>query len=703
MINRNVKAKLAIALSVLMLFSSPFSAGAAAAAPSPSHPGVDELPSVFELPNLFKFNDGTPLTTLDQWQARREEIKDSLQYYEYGYIHDPDRLTARRTGNTLTVDMEVDVKDENGQVTSVRKASFNVNISIPSATQYPAAYKDGVLVDKFPTFIGGDPLTTSGQVTGAQLGYASMPMPNVSTDTGAADPTGVYYSLFPYVKGDIQYDTGTLIARAWGYSRVVDALKIRSEQYPGGLFPEVDDSKLITYGFSRDAKIAMLASAFDERLFMTWVGHSGQFGASTIRYTYDSKKYPAGNNADFTNYTADEIDPDSFYSGRTGARKEQIDRAYDGTTYYRWFTSRLPESFRQENKYQLPIDHHMTLALIAPRPLMVFEGMDDFWNGAESVALSVNAARLAYQMYEGTGVYREGYGYEDYIGFIATPQLRHATANTEKANFYAMAQLVLRGIDPKYGSDSTAGYVATPIYPITVQPGFEYSPFAVTDPSAMPWSFPGQYSLGTTSDVRLLVEGTNRNLTILSDAPKVELLSPSGENLGTAETSDGKASIYIKAEDAVAGTYSLRTVGTEKVAKEVKIPSYTWEFMMRPEINYVNEEYTWYISFPERINNLGDDKAVFSYDTRSAAELANDKWTGNDPVSSVQIQNYGVMLRYFERHHKLGIAGGGSTPASYGPSFTPPKYMNIDNLEFPDLFPGFTFDLQMDIPATLAG
>lgn len=28
--------------------------------------------------------------------------------------------------------------------------------------------------------------------------------------------------------------------------------------------------------------------------------------------------------------------------------------------------------------------------------------------------------------------------------------------------------------------------------------------------------------------------------------------------------------------------------------------------------------------------------------------------------------------------------------------------MFIDNLQFPDLFPGFTFDLQMDIPATLA-
>ncbi len=688
-----IRACAALAIGGVSLFAS--------TANAQSHPGPDQLPFVYELPNLFKFNDGRPLTTLEQWQERREEIKDYLQYYEYGYIHEPDRLTASRTGNNLRVDMEVDVKDANGQVVGVRTAGFTVAVTIPTAAQYPAAYQDGVLVEKFPTFIGGQPLTTNGQITGQQLGYASIATPSVSSDTSAGAPTGVYWTLFPYVQGDVKYDTGTLLAQAWGFHRVVDALKIRNEQYPNGLFPEIDDTKLITYGFSRGGKIAMLASAFDERLYMTWVGHSGQFGASTIRYTYDSKKYPQGNNANASSYTAAEMDPNSFYSGVTGARKEQIDRAYDGTNYFRWFTSRLPDNFRQENKHQLPVDHHMTLALIAPRPMMVFEGMDDFWNGAESVAIAVNAARLAYQMYEGTGAYREGLGYEDYIGYIASPRLAHATNNTEKANFHAMAELVLRGVTPPYGSNSTAGYVATATAPVTVFPGFEYNPFAVTDPSAMPWAFPGQYSLGTTTDLRLVVEGTKRNLTILSDAPAVELVSPSGGVLYTAPTSNGKATIYLDAKDDPSnGPYTLRTVGSQKVGKQVKVPYYSWEFMMRPEITTI--ENSWYISFPERINNLGEDQAIFYFDTRSPEELMGDRWTGNDPVSSVQVQNYGVMLRSFQIHHKLGIAGGGQSAATYGPRFTPPTKMFIDNLQFPDLFPGFTFDLQMDIMDTLA-
>ena len=136
-----------------------------------------------------------------------------------------------------------------------------------------------------------------------------------------------------------------------------------------------------------------------------------------------------------------------------------------------------------------------------------------------------------------------------------------------------MAQLVLRGVNPNYGSESTAGYLATATAPITVMPGFEYNPFAVTDPSAMPWAFPGQYTLGTTPDIRLLVQGTKRNLTILSDAPAVQLLSPSGGLLYTAATVNGRATIHANGdEDPSAGPLNLRTVGSGKVAKQFKVP-----------------------------------------------------------------------------------------------------------------------------------
>ena len=726
---------IALILSAIMLLCCTSSF----ASPGTSHPGIGELPWVYELPNLFAFNDGTPLNTLAEWQARREEIKDYLQYYEFGYIHEPDRLTASRGAlvngvmnpDAIRVDMEVDVKDALGNVVDTRRDGFTLALNIPTAAEYPGAFDGGgTQIERFPMFIGGDPLGANNSgPTGKNLGYAYAAFPSVSTDTTATRPTGVYWNLFPLsLPGDAgydpMYDTGTLIATAWGVHRLVDALKLRGGAYGDkGLFPEIDDEKLITYGFSRNGKMALLASGFDERIAMTWVGHSGQFGASTIRYSYDSKKYPVGNNPDYTSYTEAEMQEydsgyrSSFYSGRASGRKEQIDRGYDGTNYFRWFTSRMYNNFTKENKYQLPVDHHMAISLIAPRPMLVFEGIDDFWNGAESVAISVNACRLAYQMYEGTGVYRTisgepaGEAWKNYIGYISSPGLRHTTSNTEKCNFLAMSEFALRGIVPKFGQPSEAyspGVTGNAPYPVpapnTVFEHFDWNPFMVTDPSAMPWSFPGQYSLGTTPDFRLLVENMSRNVTILSDAPSVELLAPDGSLIGSATPAGGQASIFLSADKAVAGYYTLRTVGAGKVAKEVKIPCYTFEYMLRPEICRITEEYSWYICFPERINNTGADKAVFYYDTRSAAELAGDRWTGNDPVSSVQIQNYGVMLRSFERHHKLGIPGGANyNTLADPPVFTPPSYMFIENLQFPDLFPGFTFELQLDIPDTLDG
>ena len=74
--HKNAQRTLAIALSVLMLFCSLPAGAAVDLAPPP--PGVDELPWVYELPNLFQFNNGAPLTTLDQWQARQQGVATGL-------------------------------------------------------------------------------------------------------------------------------------------------------------------------------------------------------------------------------------------------------------------------------------------------------------------------------------------------------------------------------------------------------------------------------------------------------------------------------------------------------------------------------------------------------------------------------------------------------------------------------------------------
>ncbi len=47
-------------------------------------PGVDKLPTRTEMPDILTMDDGTRVTTLAQWKKRREEIKQTLEYYAVG-------------------------------------------------------------------------------------------------------------------------------------------------------------------------------------------------------------------------------------------------------------------------------------------------------------------------------------------------------------------------------------------------------------------------------------------------------------------------------------------------------------------------------------------------------------------------------------------------------------------------------------------
>src|SRR5260221_8622954 len=67
-----------------------------AAPASAPPPGVDQLPPVPELPDPFKFNDGSRMKTKADWEKRREEIKELVLTYEYGHpAPPPGNVTGR--------------------------------------------------------------------------------------------------------------------------------------------------------------------------------------------------------------------------------------------------------------------------------------------------------------------------------------------------------------------------------------------------------------------------------------------------------------------------------------------------------------------------------------------------------------------------------------------------------------------------------
>jgi endo-1,4-beta-xylanase len=373
---------------------------AAYAVPTPAFLGPADLEDYYGLPDPFTFLDGHKVETEDDWAARRAEIFDMIQYYLYGYVHIPTVTQVSRNGTAISYTLS------NAPQVAVDPSLAPATVNVSVTFSFNAANGVGNR-DKLPVMIGGS----------NSAGFASSGWPgNTNQAGGTQSYTGTYYTLYPYIQGSLAYDTGKLIAGGWEVGRLIDALLLAAnDDDPSNDFPEIDPYGMIPTGFSQGGKRALLAAAIDERVAVGFPGHAGAWGNSSVRLINDAKKYPAGNSTSFSNYTAaDGIAAANMFSGYTGLRSEQMNQQH-GNSYNTWFTSRFQAWTRGDHRYPIsdanpsnlakfPIDQHFLVALMAPRPVVLTEGMDDYWNDPEGCAIIHAAAKrstssLAYRSF----------------------------------------------------------------------------------------------------------------------------------------------------------------------------------------------------------------------------------------------------------------------------------------------------------------
>lgn len=218
-------------------------------------PDFDTMPSIPFLPNPLVLDEGgknIPVTTNQQWQQKRQWMKQALQYYITGtFPSAPDNLqvkvlSEKKVGKTTLRNVELSFGPDH-------KGRLAVELMIPEGK------------GPFPVF-----LTQWNQRGWAQIAVRRGYVGCVYAGADDKDDTEKYAEIW-----SPKYDFTRLMRRAFGASRAIDYLYTLSI---------IDREKIGITGHSRNGKQSLWAAAFDERIKAVIPSSGGSGAEGPWRY-----------------------------------------------------------------------------------------------------------------------------------------------------------------------------------------------------------------------------------------------------------------------------------------------------------------------------------------------------------------------------------------------------------------------------------
>ncbi len=345
----------------------------------------------YALPDPLRFADGSPVAAPDGWWRRRTEILRAFEQHVYGrtpvFPQPPSFEVVEERGDAL------DGRAWRRQVRITvpvppRALSMDLLLHLPSAPARPCPLFLGlnfggnhsVVSDpdvRLPRSWVGGAASIDGRATEAGrgrdtgswpleailargYGLATLYCGDVEPDRPDGFTEGARGLLTPDGPGGEADAWGALGAWAWGLSRVMDYLE--------GL-ERVDRERVAVMGHSRLGKAALWAGAQDERFALVISNNSGCGGAALSRRQF----------------------------GETVARIN--------TSFPHWFCP----GFRRYNdrEDELPVDQHMLIALVAPRPVYIASAEADRWADPRGEFLAARGADPVYRLLCGEGLAAE--------------------------------------------------------------------------------------------------------------------------------------------------------------------------------------------------------------------------------------------------------------------------------------------------------
>ena len=344
-----------------------------------------EVPQ-YTLPPLLKCFDGSTVSTIDQWETkRRPEIKELFEEYMYGkapgkpqnMIFEVTSVDDKALGGKA-VRKEITVKllgsDDGPFMDILVYLPVQVNKPVPIFFALNFGGNHNICDDKnialcrsfLPQRFGGDENNSATEeIRGFRKEKWQIDMlldrgyGLATVYCGDLDPDKVDYSdgiqSYYYREGQSKpgiNEWGTIAAWAWGLSRGMDYFETDDD---------IDHEKVIVIGHSRLGKTALYAGARDERFAIVISNNSGCGGAALSRRAF-------------------------------GETVERINHNFP-----HWFCDNF--SKYNHNEKELPVDQHMLVAMVAPRPVYVASAIEDLHADPRGEFLSAKHAQEVYELY----------------------------------------------------------------------------------------------------------------------------------------------------------------------------------------------------------------------------------------------------------------------------------------------------------------
>ncbi|MCP4756968.1 MAG: acetylxylan esterase [Proteobacteria bacterium] len=332
------------------------------------------------LPDLLVDAAGEPIESSHAWEhQRRPQILELFRRHVYGrtpelcgsrsysvFDQDSQSLGGRAirkqvaleftaNGKTLRIDLLLFLPPEaiSRAVPIFSLLNFNGNHTIHSDPSIalpkshinpdflPAEDFRGMRADRYPI----QPILARG------YGIATAYCGDIDPDFDDSFNNGVH-ALFDPPAPRSPDAWGSVSAWAWGLSRIMDYLETDEQ---------VDHERVAVLGHSRLGKTALWAGAQDERFAIVISNDSGCTGAAISR-------------------------------GKQGESVKIINQLFP-----HWFCRNYKNY--NDKEAELPVDQHMLLALMAPRPLYVASATEDLWADPASEFKSCIHAAPVYRLF----------------------------------------------------------------------------------------------------------------------------------------------------------------------------------------------------------------------------------------------------------------------------------------------------------------